>query len=434
MAAAIPTAVRLRAYNVGFGDCLLLSVRYEATAKHVLIDFGSTSLPKTNGPRDLKQVAEQIRADTEGKLTMVVATHRHTDHISGFAGPSGRIIASLKPDLVVQPWTEDPELQPDATDIPLASQHHRHVAALSSMQIVAEQIALARKEDATRTSRGAGVARQLGFLGETNIKNHGAVAALQELGQRRVYVHHGSTLPTGRLLPGVTISVLGPPTIEQSAAIARQTARDPAEYWHIAATRARAASHLAGEVFPHEPRVQPARQEARRLIPRLNRLDLREQLEVVRILDTALNNTSVILLFEIAGHRLLFPGDAQIENWRYALRGGEAARDNRARLSQTDIYKVGHHGSLNATPKKLLWSSFHKRGLASSDRRLVTVLSTLAGKHGSDAHGTEVPRKPLLEELRTRSTLVSTADDSMPAGTFWRDVDLDLQSGSRSTR
>jgi hypothetical protein len=42
-------------------------------------------------------------------------------------------------------------------------------------------------------------------------------------------------------------------------------------------------------------------------------------LQLVRSLDTAMNNTSVILLFECGGHRFLFPGDAQIENWECAL-------------------------------------------------------------------------------------------------------------------
>ena len=31
-------------------------------------------------------------------------------------------------------------------------------------------------------------------------------------------------------------------------------------------------------------------------------------------------------------------------------------------MAQVDFYKVGHHGSLNATPKKLLWEAFKKRG------------------------------------------------------------------------
>ena len=44
-----------------------------------------------------------------------------------------------------------------------------------------------------------------------------------------------------------------------------------------------------------------------------------QMLQIVRTLDKAMNNTSVILLFEFGDKSLLFPGDAQIENWEYAL-------------------------------------------------------------------------------------------------------------------
>ena len=61
----------------------------------------------------------------------------------------------------------------------------------------------------------------------------------------------------------------------------------------------------------------------------------------------AMNNTSVILLMKAGTKKFLFPGDAQWENWAYAL--GKRLKS----LSDVDVYKVGHPGSLNATPKTL---------------------------------------------------------------------------------
>ena len=53
-----------------------------------------------------------------------------------------------------------------------------------------------------------------------------------------------------------------------------------------------------------------------------------ELLEIVRALDQAMNNTSLILLFEVGAKKLLFAGDAQIENWLYALQTApDAATD-----------------------------------------------------------------------------------------------------------
>jgi hypothetical protein len=65
---------------------------------------------------------------------------------------------------------------------------------------------------------------------------------------------------------------------------------------------------------------------------------------------------------------------------------------------------VGHHGSLNATPKTL-WNLFARRGDPAKRRRLTTLVSTRSdSKHGHRDTHTEVPRDTLLAELRRKST------------------------------
>ena len=62
-------------------------------------------------------------------------------------------------------------------------------------------------------------------------------------------------------------------------------------------------------LFPR--RVVPENDQppyTRWLIPQLDKITGEQMLELVRILDKAMNNTSVILLFEIAGRAFLFPG------------------------------------------------------------------------------------------------------------------------------
>ena len=86
--ATSPKSVEIRGYQVGFGDCFLLSFVYSATDKrHVLIDFGTTELPTRGTPRKaakasehMPQVASHIAKVCGGSLTAVVATHRHADH------------------------------------------------------------------------------------------------------------------------------------------------------------------------------------------------------------------------------------------------------------------------------------------------------------------------------------------------------------------
>jgi hypothetical protein len=138
-------------------------------------------------------------------------------------------------------------------------------------------------------------------------------------------------------------------------------------------------------------------------IEQSRRIHADQTLEIVRDLDSVMNNTSVILLFEIGNRKLLFPGDAQIENWAYALQNKKWCE----LLKDVNLYKVGHHGSLNATPKSL-WKLFRHKGDEQAHDRLETLCSTKAGKHGSTKSGTEVPRTVLVKELQTNSTFKST--------------------------
>ncbi len=212
----------------------------------------------------------------------------------------------------------------------------------------------------------------------------------------------------GRLLPGVKAHVLGPPTLRQAAGMHQQRTRDPDEFWHLQLQRLGDEGGLAADrqsLFPDRAFVSGGKLpfSARWLAQRLRAARGEQLLELVRILDDAINNTSVILLFEAGNKKLLFPGDAQIENWRYAL----SQPQTRKLLANVDLYKVGHHGSLNATPKTV-WGLFNKRSTTDSKGRLTAVLSTLPGKHGREASNTEVPRRTLLRALETESNLHST--------------------------
>jgi hypothetical protein len=135
-------------------------------------------------------------------------------------------------------------------------------------------------------------------------------------------------------------------------------------------------------------------------------------LGIVRALDKVMNNTSLILLFEVNGKKLLFPGDAQIENWSYALSKPEIKR----LLSTVNVYKVGHHGSRNATPKTL-WNGFKNRSKKKTDKkRLKSFMSTMPGKHGNSRSKTEVPRQTLVDALEGESELFTTT--SLKKGTI----------------
>lgn len=412
-----PNALTIRAYQVGFGDCFLLSFRYPARAtkaafdRHLLIDFGSTGKPPDVTGNLLERVAEDIKKECAGKLHAVIATHRHRDHISGFATKkngtgSGDIIRSLQPDVVLQPWTEDPDAKPNATAAtqPL-NLNKAFVRALSDMHTFSENALVEARRLKGKIS--ARTSAQLSFLGEDNLANLSAVQNLMTMGKNR-YLNYGAKSGLEKILPGVKIHVLGPPTIKQYPEIKQQRAEDEAEFWHLQSLTGERFLADDKPAFPRAAKYAAFPPHARWIIPRLRDIRGDQLLEIVRAMDNFLNNTSLILLFAAGTKKFLFPGDAQIENWSYALKDAPDKDAARQLLAGVDFYKVGHHGSLNATPKTL-WNLFQRRAPGASANRLRTVVSTRAGQHGHKPLS-EVPREKLLTALKAESNFFTTQD------------------------
>jgi ribonuclease BN (tRNA processing enzyme) len=471
-----PQFVEIRAYNVGFGDCFLLSFVYRAGTRHVLIDFGSTKPPE-EGNDFMVDVANDIARVCGGRLDAVVATHRHKDHISGFAtnaagtasGDIIRTLADAGQALVIQPWTEDPVAPKNAKGTSYRSTRakafvqqldHMHAFA-SAITKTAERIDPAEMDaavgepvqraetagteaeqgdddieesrrdsaatDYAGTNASKSLTNRLSFIGEDNVKNLSAVKNLMEMSTKgkHKYLYFGAKSGLESVLPGVKVHVLGPPTIDQYDSVQKQRATDPEEFWQLrkgfwrmqALNAQRVAGSRPAPLFPgaktidlgHMPR------ESRWFVRRLRGARAKQLLELVLIMDEALNNTSVILLFEVGKKKLLFPGDAQIENWEYAL--NHPRKSTRARilklLAEVDVYKVGHHGSRNATPKTL-WNNFRKRS-ADPKTRMYTFISTKARVHGSVERNTEVPRRTLVAALKRETEFRTTTRQRRPS-------------------
>jgi hypothetical protein len=473
MATKAPQRISLRVYPVGFGDCFLIGFHYTGNDdRFVLVDFGSIELTRKRMPKSaafldyMRKVADDIatrcgrKDDKGGQIHAVIATHRHADHINGFAtkakpaarDESGDVIRSLKPRFVVQPWTEDPSLDPKALTPAKAAEiggTRAFTAMLAGMQsaaagIVEEAVRLGAKRlltpaavdqsggdsaaPSTDRARRVAFVDQIRFLGEDNISNRSAVENLIAMGKLKgakpLYLHADAKLSLN--LPGVKTHVLGPPTLEQSDAIRKMRSADGVEFWMLLGATGTRFTASGGAPFPGRDCVDGARipDHARWLRDHVRSARAETLLGIVRILDQQMNNTSLVLVFEVGGARLLFPGDAQIENWQYAL----ANPEYRKLLSGTTLYKVGHHGSRNATPKVGLWDRFAKRS-AKKDAagRMWSVVSTMAGKHGK-TEATKVPRKTLVDALK-HDTNFRTTQDFERAEPDWRDFDIDPKTG-----
>ena len=406
----IPTGkVKVTMYDVGFGDCFLLSFPYsDGKSRHVLIDCGSSTERKDR----MKNVALQIAKDCDGHLHGLVVTHRHSDHLSAFGLKDvGDILEKLQPEVVVQPWTEHPQADAQAKTAPSVFSDNAltHLDSLYSAQQFAER--LTKNLGNTLVGASPALQKRLAFITTLSIPNKPAIQRLERMGKGKgrlaAYVYAGTKSGLERVLPGIQISVLGPPTLAQSAKIKNPSDWDPSEFWKFQAglvmslagnrlqTKGRSTLILGGKTAS----ITEASSNLKWVISRLDKAHTQNIQRFVRVLDGALNNTSVILLFELNNKAMLFPGDAQLENWQYALQDSQ----NKKLLQKSNLYKVGHHGSTNATPKSL-WALFANRSPQLKPDRLITLLSTKHGKHEN------VPRESLVTALKNESNLNSTED------------------------
>ncbi|MGA8759993.1 MAG: hypothetical protein WB611_27480 [Stellaceae bacterium] len=126
-------------------------------------------------------------------------------------------------------------------------------------------------------------------------------------------------------------------------------------------------------------------------------------------LDSATNNTSLVLAIELSpgGEVLLFPADAQVGNWlswqqvNWAMEGNKAISATDL-LKRTVFYKVGHHGSHNATLREH-GLELMPHGLAA----LLPVDHEMAVKKRWDG----MPLPGLLDALKARNDVVVRMDD-----------------------
>ncbi len=396
-----PKKTEVFMYDVGFGDCFLVKFSYQNDKpRSVLIDCGTSNKTKAY----LAKIIDKIAEDCEGKLEAVVCTHRHKDHLYAF-GLKGfdKKFKALKPELVIHPWTEHPDAEKAALKAPsvFTKEAVQYMMSLTSAQQVAQQLI----DDGNRILHAAGprIRRSLAKIASLSIPNKKAIKGLLSLSGNHAYVHTGSPSGLEELLPGVKVSVLGPPTLEQFRAIKRQTRWNPDEFWKLHSSLMQACStniaSRAGKslMFKDAATKSIGRvpSHTKWVIQKLDNIQTANIKRIVRIMDDAMNNTSVILLFEVGNKSLLFSGDAQLENWQYALSDKEICK----KLKKTSLYKVGHHGSTNATPKSL-WALFKKRNLQRN--RLVSLLSTEKGHHN------KVPRKSLVDALKKETQFKST--------------------------
>lgn len=375
--------VVVRMYNVGFGDAFLLLLPGKDRPRRMLIDCGMHSIGP--GPVPMSDVVDRIiddcrDRDGECRIDVVVATHRHQDHVRGFAQ---RAWEKVHVGEVWMPWTEHP------TD-PVA----RRIREAQSKRASKLKMALTRL--------GAGDAMMA--MAENSLTNHAAMHTLhhgfRSVRERRFLPDPKKALRTfsTKVLPGVTIHVLGP---SRDKDVIREMEPDEGEsYLTFMLGR---NSHSSAKLHPFRAEWAMGAGAWGRQFGHLRfgstharaieKIGSGTEFELLAQLEKAVNGTSLMLMFVVGRAHLLFSGDAQWGTWTAAL----ADPQWKELLSNTSFYKIGHHGSHNATPPAFVKNCLPKAFTAMASTRAVRKWP-------------DIPRQPLLDDLRKRSNRVVRSD------------------------
>ncbi|BCT90994.1 hypothetical protein LYSHEL_00180 [Lysobacter helvus] len=376
--------ITVRAYVVGFGDCILLRLPDGNATRHVLIDFGRAP----NDPGSVGRfpdIARDIEKQCDGHLDLVVVTHEHLDHMEGFYRER-EVFDRMDVDRV---WMSLPSSPTYYHDYPNAR----------LQKIVRDNLA----EFAGNAAR-KGIAFHPAFLSllQNNLANKQRMDYVRKLGaQPPLYLARGTKGKAAeKWSKHIHVRVLAPEA--DTSKYYGRTAKSRALIGALRLTAAgdrQAAS--AGDPWEFATVPRAADDDLPGLtasdFARLRRAIREDGVAAARFIDRAQNNTSLALLVECAGKRLLLPGDAEIESWRMIE---EHAPDA---IAPVDFLKVAHHGSHNGTPMHLLDKLLPKARKAKAK----VLVSTKRNVYGTQ---NPVPDRSTLDELRTRCSELTTTD------------------------
>ncbi len=372
--------LRIRLYDVHFGDGILITVADEGVEpRHLLIDVGNLLHGKQLAGDDavFQPVVQDILAELGGRsVDLYVLTHEHLDHAQGLLLAKERFGLEVP---VARAWlTASAALDyydrfPDA---------EKRQLAMDTFAI-AETLAAAEDDDAAENGLGAL------FLNNDPRSTTQCVAYLRTLGATTQFVSRGAAADVG----SATVHALAPEE-DTTVYYGRSLALD-AGIGSPGVTGVKAAGVL--EPPPGVDAGTYADLLARRA---------RSVGGNLLAIDKANNDTSVVLLIEWQGWRLLFPGDAEQKSWWQM--------HELAVLQPVHVLKVAHHGSWNGTPPDdVLDSILPTVPLDARPRH--ALVSTHPGGYAS------VPDQPTLDRIGARATLLSTLDDD----TLWVELALD---------
>ncbi len=372
--------IRIRAYNVRFGDAILVTVPDRdgpggpVTKRHILVDFGNVLAGDGGDDAVFKPVVDNIIGQLGGRpLDLYVMTHEHMDHVQGLfhvaskVYPNGGLAAKLSVDTAWLTASAAPnyyQTHPKAKQqlaLVLAAYDRieKHLAAMPAERRRPFEVLLANNNPRS-TKQCVEFLRTIAPAARTH------------------YVSRGVSTAGKHPFREATFSIWAPE-------------EDTSDYYSslmpMALAGAGAGAGLAAAAAPLPPSGVDAGAFYALVEARASGLA-----DNILAIDKAANNTSVVFAMTWRGRKLLFTGDAELKSWR-------TMRDQGV-LEPVDFLKVSHHGSHNGTPDADILDAFLP-GNASGRRAIISTWDdTYSG----------IPHDPTNDKLRARARLTSTLD------------------------
>ncbi|MBK8890764.1 MAG: hypothetical protein IPN75_10395 [Dechloromonas sp.] len=409
------------------GDCFLIRVlNGNEPHAHILIDFGIL-MGSAQAEVRMRQIATDIikttggtftadgKIENKGSLDLLVITHEHWDHISGFSQAQDIIFDGLAIKKLWMAWTEDDN---DAFANQLRQDRDKRGVALAALSEIIQQAAESPTPSPFSADRQIALSGLDAFLGPLVPNSEvgtvepalaaAPVKAKRLKGRDIMNKLKAEAIAKEFLLPGQVVTapgalkafVLGPPRDlarlkkdKPSGGSAKETYLDNRAFEDLLYRLVDGESHDPDNDSPFASRFHRIRTDHVRASSNASPvIDVSADTSVLQWLyeryfagaasdgrdqsrrtidsdwlgaagplalklDSDTNNTSLVLAFELPDNTfMLFPGDAQVGNW--LSWHDQTYKDGAREFSATEIlgrvrfYKVGHHGSHNATLKE----------------------------------------------------------------------------------
>lgn len=372
-------SVKVRMYRQGLGDCFLLTFTENEKDCHLLIDCGVIQGTE-NAAAKMTQVAASIGEITNNRIDVVAVTHEHWDHVSGFI-QAKEVFDEMEFGEVWAGWTEN------LSDPFAAELQNRHELKMQALQAAIGQMQssrLAPLKEAIISLLDFSGGEEMFAAGGANTTNKAWRYVLDKGDNKYFYPETVASLPN---IEGVRVYILGPPRDEK---LLKKMVAPKAETYHFAdgfslenaffaavlqgsPQNPFSASTDAGCPFNAKFHVSEDSAKTDDFFKQnygfakndgqdWRKIDddwLTVAGELALYLDSYTNNTCLALAIELveSGKVLIFPGDAQFGNWRswsplvfHVKENGEKQTVTTKELFERAVfYKVGHHGSHNAT-------------------------------------------------------------------------------------